>query len=135
MTMFRTFTGSTTTTSSNPGHTDTRRQIGAAVGIGLTLATQFSHATHHPFDPADPVRELAHAMQITNSSSVAVMPSQVVFAGFNCGMPLAPHVMAQYGLTPQAVLNPSIVGSNCGLSRWTPPGQSPFGAPLFDGRA
>jgi hypothetical protein len=41
--MFRTFTG-----SGNPAHTDTRRQIGAAVGIGLTLATQFSHATHLP---------------------------------------------------------------------------------------
>jgi hypothetical protein len=101
MAMFRTFTG-----SGNPAHTDTRRQIGAAVGIGLTLATQFSHATHHPFDPADPAREWAHAMKIVNSSSVALVPGQLVIAGLNCGMPLAPGVMVQYGLMPLFGITP-----------------------------
>jgi hypothetical protein len=56
-------------------------------------------------------------MKIVNSSSVALVPGQLVIAGLNCGMPLAPGVMVQYGLmplfgiTPLAINNSTFVAS------------------------
>jgi len=101
---FRTVTGT--------DHTDTRRQITVAFGVGLTAFLQFGHATHHPFDVPDPTHDLAKLMMTTNTASIAAVSPQLVLAGMACGMPVTHRVMVQYGLTPQVVLNPSMVATN-----------------------
>jgi hypothetical protein len=76
------------------------------VGIGLTLFSQFGHATHHPFDTPDPAHALAKAMMAANSSSIAAVSPQLVGSAMACGIPVAHRVMTQYGLTPEVVTTP-----------------------------
>ena len=101
---FRTVTGT--------DHIDTRRQISAAFRRRLDRFLQFGHATHHPFDVPDPTHDLAMLMMTTNTASIAAVSPQLVLAGMACGMPVTHRVMVQYGLTPQVVLNPSMVATN-----------------------
>jgi hypothetical protein len=107
--MFRTFSG-------NTSYHDVYARMGAAFGIGVTLATQSGGARLYPFDAPDPVRGLAGVINAVNSSSsIAMVSDHVVTGGLACGMPVAPRTTMQYGLMPAATI-PSVVTTH---STWS----------------